>query len=403
MTPPPTETIAPTRPEDAVTPPPLSEGPAGTPAPDRSSFAHEAWARVSSRGPALQGLAISVLASAAAVGVALLVVAATGKSPEAAWSAMWAGAFGGRTQTTTTLARTVPLLLAALGWIIAFSARRVNIGLEGQILAGGVGAAAVAISWDLPPAIHLPLAVAAGALAGALWIAVPTFLWARRGVNEVITTLMLNMVAVNVVSWLVRGPLQESTGTFNRTEPLLGSAKWPRLLERTALGWDLVFALVVVAALWFTLRRTTYGARLRFVAGNAEAARHLGVSTKAITTAALLGSGALAGLAGTSVMLAGESRSMTDNFSAGYGFDGIVVALVARNNPIACLPAALLFAFLRQGGALLEARVGVSASVMEIAQGTVIALVAGAAMFEQRRRRIRVDDTSVAAPEPAVA
>lgn len=354
----------------------------------------EAWDAARSQGPALQGLAVSVAASAAAVGVALLIVWATGKSPVDAWSAMWTGAFGSRTQVTTTLARAVPLVLVALGWILAFSARRVNIGLEGQVLAGGVAAAVVAISWELPPAIHLPVAVLAGAVGGALWIAVPALLWARRGVNEVITTLMLNLVAANIVSWLVRGPLQEETGTFNRSEPLAGSAKWPRLIEGTTLGWDIVFALGVVALLWFVLRRTVYGARLRFVAGNPEAARHLGVATTAVSTVALLGSGALAGLAGTSIMLAGESRSMSDNFSAGYGFDGIVVALVARNNPIACIPAALLFAFLRQGGALLEARVGVSASVMEIAQGAVIALVAGAAVFEQRRRRVRVDDSS---------
>lgn len=139
------------------------------------------------------------------------------------------------------------------------------------------------------------------------------------------------------------------------------------------------------------IHRTTLGFRFRALGGNPEAARHAGISTTAVTVTALVISGGLAGLAGSSLILAGETGTMVDNFSANYGFDGIVVALLARNNPLACLPAALLFAFLRQGSGLMEALVGVPSSVVLITQGLVIIFITGAAFITGRRRAQRVD------------
>jgi general nucleoside transport system permease protein len=339
---------------------------------------------------ALLPVATSVLAAAAALAASLVVVSLSGQSPTEALNALWSGAFGNSTQLAGTLTKMVPLLLVSLGWVIAFSARKVNIGFEGQILAGGIVAAIIGLHVDLPQGLLLPLAVVGGIAGGAAWAGIAAWLWARRDVNEVISTLLLNFVAIQIVAWLVRGPLQEPTRQFNQTETLPAGAQWPHLMGQT-LSWDFFLALAAVVIVWFVLSRTTFGFRLRATGSNPDTARHSGIKTVRVTVAALVISGGLAGLAGSSLILAGPTGTMADEFSANYGFDGIVVALLARNNPIACVPAALLFAALRQGSGVMEAQVGVPAEVVLITQGLVIVLIAGASLLATRRRRERVD------------
>jgi simple sugar transport system permease protein len=343
---------------------------------------------------------ISVTAAAGAIALSIVVIALSGIAPDAAIRALYDGAFGGQAQIGGTLAKTAVLILVSLGWIVAFSVRRVNIGLEGQILAGGILATIVGVSTNaLPALIHLPLALAASAIGGAAWAGIAAVLWARRGVNEVISTLMLNLIAMRLVNWLVRGPLQEVTHTFPRSMPVAPNARWPHLLPNTALGWDLVLALALAVAVGVLLARTTFGFRLRLIGANPEAALHAGIAVQRTTVVALLLSGALAGIAGGSLILASETGSMADNFSANYGYDGIVAALLARNAPLAAIPASLLLGALRQGGGLLEARVGVSSALILITQGAVIAGVAGAAVLARRYRARRVDvDVPLAAP-----
>ncbi|MEZ5171195.1 MAG: ABC transporter permease [Acidimicrobiia bacterium] len=350
---------------------------------------------------ALASLGVSVSALVLALALSMLVIALTGNDAGEAARAMWDGAFGNRAQIAGTLSKMIPLLLVALGWIVAYRARRVNIGFEGQILAGGICATTVGLHFaGMPIVIHLPFAVMAGVAGGAIWAGIAAWLWARRGVNEIISTLLLNFIAIEIVSWLVRGPLQEPTKTFPRSGPIEESAQWPSLLDRTSLSWDFVLAIVMVFVVAFVLNRTTFGFRLRFTGANEPAARHAGIATKTVTTIALVVSGALAGLAGSSLILGGESTSMSDNFSANFGFEGIVVALLARNNPIACIPSALLFAFLRQGGGLMEARVGVPSAVVLITQGLVIIFVAGATFLLDRLKSERVDTTEPVVPTP---
>jgi general nucleoside transport system permease protein len=349
-------------------------------------------------------LAVSIGAAAVALGISLGIVELTGGPPGAAARALWDGAFGSRAQIAGTIAKMLPLTLVALGWIVAFSVKRINIGFEGQILMGGVLAAVVGLKLGTPPApIHLALAVAAGVVAGALYAGIAAWLWARRSVNEIISTLLLNFVAIQLVSWLVRGPLQEPTRTFPRSGDLPASVRWPRLLANTSLSWDIFVAAAMVLIVWFVLQRTSFGFELRLTGANEEAARHAGISTVKVTVLAFLASGALAGLAGSSLILAGESGSMADNFSAGYGFAGIVVALLARNSPIGAVPAALLFAFLRQGGGLMEARVGISSAVVGITQGLVILLVASASFLFERLSSVRVDAAEEPKAQPSKA
>ncbi|MCZ7529479.1 MAG: ABC transporter permease [Acidimicrobiia bacterium] len=248
---------------------------------------------------AIASLGVSVFALVLALGFSMLIVALTGNDAGEAARAMWDGAFGNRAQIAGTLSKMIPLLLVALGWIVAYRAKRVNIGFEGQILAGGICATAMGLHFaGMPILIHLPLAVLAGVAGGAMWAGIAAWLWARRGVNEIISTLLLNFIAIEIVSWLVRGPLQESTKTFPRSGPIAESARWPSLLDKTSLSWDFVLAIVMVFVVAFVLNRTTFGYRLRFTGANEPAARHAGIATKTVTAIALIVSGALAGLAG---------------------------------------------------------------------------------------------------------
>jgi len=343
---------------------------------------------------AFESTLINLAALIGALAVSMLLIALSGADPAEAIRALWDGAFSGRAQIAGTLFKMIPLLLVALGWIVAYSARRVSIGFEGQILIGGVFGTWVGVTLSLPAGLHLALAVVAGVVGGALWVGIAAWLWARRNVNEIISTLLLNLIAIEIVSWLVRGPLQEVSGTFPRSKPILETARWPLLLSRSALTTDFLLALVMVLVIGFVMRRTTFGYQLRFTGANEEAARHGGIHTIRVNVLALIASGALAGLAGASLILGGESRSMSDNFSANYGFEGIVVALLARNNPYATVPAALLFAALRQGRGLMEARVGVPSSIVLITQGLVILLIAGVSFALERRQIARVDTVS---------
>jgi general nucleoside transport system permease protein len=343
-------------------------------------------------GNAAVSFGVSVGAAAVALGISFAIIEFTGGPPVAAARALWDGAFGSRAQVAGTVAKMLPLSLVALGWIVAFSVKRINIGFEGQILIGGVFAAVVGLKLgSLPGPLHLGLGVAAGVVGGALYAGIAAWLWAKRSVNEIISTLLLNFVAIQLVSWLVRGPLQEPTKTFPRSGDLPQSARWPRLLANTSLSWDIFVAGAVLLIGWFVLQRTAFGFQLRLTGANDEAARHAGISTIKVTVIAFLVSGALAGLAGSSLILAGEAGNIADNFSAGYGFAGIVVALLARNSPIGVVPAALLFAVLRQGGGLMEARVGISSAVVGITQGLVILLVASASFLFERLASVRMD------------
>jgi simple sugar transport system permease protein len=323
----------------------------------------------------------------------MALVAAAGKSPADAINAMIDASFGSERQLGGMLAKSVPLTLAALGWVLAFSVRRINVGLEGQILAGGAVAAIIGLEiTGLPTVLHLPLLILGGIAGGALWAGVAAWLWAKRQVNEIISTLLLNFVMIQIISWLVTGPFEEPSHTLGQTAPIEKSARWP-IIESLSLRWDIVLVPLATVAVAWVLSSTRIGYRLRVTGANKDFASYSGISTTKVAALALVASGGLAGLAGSSLISSSPAGNMADNFSANYGFEGIVVALLARNNPVGCVPAALLFAFLKQGGGLMEARVGVPSGLVLVTQGLVIVLVAGSTFLLQRSQSRRVDAT----------
>jgi general nucleoside transport system permease protein len=333
------------------------------------------------------GVVTSLAAVALALAVSMAVIAGFGGPPLDALRNLWIGAFGSTRQLAGTLSYVTPLTLVAAGWILVASVGRISVGFDGQILIGGVFATWVGVSLaGLAGPVHLALGIVLAMLAGAAWAGIAAWLWAVRHVNEIIATLLLNLIAFRIVGWLVRGPLQEPTGGFSQSEPLLDSARWPALVPNTPLAADSFLALALVALLPFVLRGTGFGYRLRLTGANGEAARHAGIDTRRVTVTAIVLSGALGGLAGSSLILAGQTGVMTDGFNQNLGFYGIVVALLARNVPLATLPAALLIAALLQGGPFMQAQVGISSALMTFTQGLVVVFVAGSVVLLRRRR-----------------
>jgi ABC-type uncharacterized transport system permease subunit len=343
------------------------------------------------RSDAVGTLAGSGVAVAIAFAVALLIVGLSGESMSETANTFVEGAFGSGTATEGTLNVMVPLVLIGLAWIIASSANQINLGLEGQILIGGIFATLAGTEiTGLPQLIHLPLALLAGVLGGALYAAIPALLSVYRRVPELLSTFMLNFVALLAVSWLIRGPMQDpTTSSLLQSSPVELSASWSRVGTST-LSWDFILVPLGVAIVAFILAWTTLGFRLKLVGANREAATEAGVATIRLGAGALVVSGAIAGLVGACLILASTGGVLTDGFSNNYGFLGIVVALLARNSPVGCLAAGLLFAALQQGGGLVETRIGVSSSLVEITQGTVIIILAGSVLFLGRLGRRRI-------------
>lgn len=334
----------------------------------------------------LGGIASSLLAVVLALLLSMAIIAAFGGPPVSAIRNLWIGAFGSSQQIGGTLSYLAPLVVVAIGWILVTSVGRISVGFDGQILVGGIMATTVGVSFaGLPTYLHLPLGILAAIVGGAIWAGIAAWLWAARRVNEIIATLLLNFIAAKIVGWLVRGPLQESTGSYPQSSPLWPTARWPALLPNTPLAGDIFFALLLVAIAPLVLRGTGFGYRLRLTGANDEAARHAGIDTKRITVAALVISGALAGLAGSSLILAGQTGVMTDGFNQNLGFYGIVVALLARNSPVGALPAALLVGALLQGGPYMQAQVGISSALVSLTQGLVVVFVAGSVFLNRRR------------------
>jgi ABC-type uncharacterized transport system permease subunit len=331
-------------------------------------------------------LGVSLAVVAAALLIGLVIVAAAGYPAGATIRSLWDGAFVGSQSLDGTLETMVPLVLAGLGWIVAFRAGRINVGLEGQILAGGIAATATGLYLGgMSGAVGVPVALLAGIAGGAVWAAIAGLLWAYRGVNEIIATFMLNLIALLIVNWIVTGPLQEPTHSVPVSRDLPGSVAVPLFFGEPSLSWDVVAIPVAVVLTIVVLRRTTAGFRLRLTGANAEAARHVGVSVVKVGAMAIVVSGAIAGLAGGFLILGPQGGSLQDAFSSNLGFDGIAVALLARNSPIGTIPAALLFAALIQGGGFAEAQVGIDPSLVDVVFGLVVVLAAGSAWLIDRR------------------
>jgi simple sugar transport system permease protein len=321
---------------------------------------------------------VAVLLAALLSGLLLGVL---GIAPLRALQALLEGAVGDRLAVENTLLRSGPLLLIGLGIALSFRCGVWNIGAEGQLYAGAIAGTAVAtrLFGPDPGPAALPLALVAGALGGALWGGVAALLRVTRGVSEVLSTILLNFVAVLGVAYVVHGPLKELAGAYPQSDALSASAQLPILpgLLRVHAALPLVYLLPLVA--WVLLFRTAAGLRLRAVGLNPEAARYAGISPDRETVRVLLLSGGLAGLAGA-IEVCGVTGRLFENLSPGYGFTAIAVALLARLNPLGVVPAALLFAGLATGSGAMQRVANVPSVTVQVVEALVILLSVGFAL-----------------------
>ncbi len=292
-----------------------------------------------------------------------------------AYLSLLEGAVGSRDAVIDTVLRAVPYAFSGLAVMLAFRGGLFNIGAEGQLTIGALFAAWAGFGLDLPAVIHLPVVLATGCLAGAVWGGVAGLLKARTGAHEVITTIMLNYIASQLAAYLLNGPLRDRSplNVIAQTPKIAEGARLPDLVPGMHAGVLLVVAVAVVT--WFVVWRTTTGFELRMVGANPDGAAYAGVGVVRRMTWALGASGLLAGLAGA-VQVAGVNYRSTLGFNVGYGFDSIAIALLGRNTVSGVLLSSVLFAALRTGATKLQFRTQVSADIISVIQALVLLLVA---------------------------
>ncbi|HMC53761.1 MAG TPA: ABC transporter permease [Gemmatimonadaceae bacterium] len=298
--------------------------------------------------------------------------------------AFWRGSVGTSSALISgTLVRAVPLTVVGVGIAIAFRAGVFNIGGEGQLLAGAIAATLTGLNMDAGPALTVLAALVMAAIAGAAWAGVAALLRARFGVLEVISTIMLNFIAANLVSYLVRGPMQEPTHIYPQTELIAPVARLPRLLPQTRLHAGALIAVIIAIAAWWVMTRTAAGFRLRAAGASASAARTAGrIDVSRVAAMALLTSGAFAGLAG-GIEVAGVTFGLYENLSPGYGFSAIAVAILGRLHPLAILGSAFVFAALETGALGMQRDAGVPSVVASAIEAIAILLVVGAGAWSR--------------------
>ena len=329
---------------------------------------------------------VILLAALGAAAAGALVLTAVGVSPVATYATIFTGPLKDMFGITEILVRAVPLILVALGIAISFRAGIINIGAEGQMLMGILAATATALALPgLPKVLLLPLVLLAGAVGGGLWAGIAGLLRTRLGVNEILSTVMLNYIAAQFYTFLLRGPMIDpgelETGSGTPQSMRLPHAAWlSRLVPGTRLHTGLLLALVLAVGVYFLLWRTTWGFRLRSAGAEAKAARYAGISVERSLVMAMVLSGAFAGLAGA-VELTGVHHRAIENISSGYGFSGIVVALFGALHPAGIVPAAVFFGLLLVGADMTQRSAGVPANMILVLQGVVILAIVSAQMY----------------------
>ncbi len=304
-----------------------------------------------------------------------LVMAGAGTDPYTGFSALLGGALGGPKAIAETLAQTTNLLFPALGICLAFRAGLFNIGAEGQLLIGGLAAGAIGAHLMVPGPLAIPVILICGFVGGGLWGALAGWMKSQFAANEIISTLMLNFVAISIANYLVSGPLKSPVATGAETAPLPQSSWLLPLMPDTRVTVALLIALVIAGIIQFIFTRTVFGYDLRAVGEAPEAARRNGVNIKTLTWIAMGLSGGIAGLGGASIV-AGELHRFNTQLSSQYGFTAIAVALVGDLHPLWVCLAAFGFGILESGGLAMQASANVPKDAIHVIEGIIILVLA---------------------------
>jgi general nucleoside transport system permease protein len=341
------------------------------------------WSRI------LINILLPILGVVFALLLGAVMLLALKADPFAAYAALLHGAVGSRFGITQTFVKATPLLLVGLGICIAFRANVINIGGEGQIIAGAL----VATAWPLimsawPGWLLIPSTMIMGFLGGALWGFIPGILKARLNVNEILSTIMLNAIALQLMNLLLQGPLMDPAGVAARTylaqSAQLPQQVWlPRLVPRTLLHAGAIMAVVLAFVVWAFLWRTTIGYDIRAVGLNPNAARYSGINVPVVQALSLTLAGGFSGLAGV-VEVIGVQHRLLEGLTSGYGFTGIVAALLGSLHPLGLIPASILFGGLLVGGDTMQRAMQVPSSLVMALLGLVVLFVSGSALWTRR-------------------
>jgi simple sugar transport system permease protein len=341
-------------------------------------------------GALASGLLLPVLAVALALAIGAGLLWLLHADPIKAYAALIGGAFGTTSGLTQSAVKATPLLLVALGIIIAFRANVINIGAEGQIILGALMATWFSLTFHTWPGLLLiPATLLMGFLAGAAWGFVPGWLKAQLGVNEILSTIMMNAIALQLMNFLLSGPLMDpagvTAGTFIAQSARLPQQVWlARLVPRSQLHVGAILAVVLAGLVYILLWRTTIGYRIRAVGLNPDAARHAGIPVPFYQALSLTLAGGFAGLAGV-VEVIGVQHRLLEGITSGYGFSGIVAALFGQLHPLLAIPAAYLFGSLLVGADIMQRAVQVPAALVNTLLGVVVLVVVGADYWVRRR------------------
>jgi len=351
--------------------------------------------------PAFRAMLVPFLAVLTAMLVGGVVIALAGGDPFYAYLGLFQGAFGSARALSETAVWATPYIFAGLAVALAFKGGLFNIGAEGQLALGAVTTAWIGyalpevLGLSLPAAVHLPLAIGLGIVVGALWAAIPGALKAYTGGHEVINTIMMNYIALNLVSYLLNGPMKDPNplNVIARTPLIAETARIPPLFSGLRIHWGFFLALLVAALVWWLLWRTTLGFEIRTVGANPDAARYAGIHVKRILVLTMALSGALAGLAGA-IEVTGLNYRHELGFSIGYGFDAIAIALLGKTHPVGVILAAILFGAMRNGGTRMQFLTQIPVDIISVIQALILLFVAADAIVRYIYR-IRVREERV--------
>ena len=339
---------------------------------------------------AARQIGISALAVVVALAVSMVIIAAMGISPGRAIGRMISGSLGDLDAIAETLVKMTPLLFTGMSYALANRCGLTNIGMEGQLFIGALTATIAGVYIQgLPMAIHLPLTFIFGFLGGAIWGGIVGVLKVRFGANEIITTVMLNTVATNLVQYMVNGPITEPPGDDAQSAPLLDSATLPIIIKGTRAHLGIILALLFVVAFYLFLWKSKKGYEIRVSGQNPDAALYSGINTRRNVIMVMLIAGGLAGLAGATEVMGIQGR-LYPTVSPGYGFDGIAVSLIGANTAPGIVAGAFLFGILRAGGNSMQRATGVPIAIIEVIQAIVILMVVATGFLREggfRRRK----------------
>lgn len=326
---------------------------------------------------------MSLTALVAALILGGIIMALCGYQPFEAYGAIMQGAFGGKKAICQTLVQATPLIFAGLAYTVAKRASLINLGIEGQLYIGALGTTLIALlPLRLPAVLWIPVCLLGGMVFGGLYAGIVGFMKVKFGSNEVIATMMLNTIAINFVDYAVNYPLKEEGKTIAQTVKFSEAVWLPKLIDKTQLTVAILVAVAACILIKLFLDRTVMGYEIKCVGQNLQASETAGIRIGTVMVTAMVISGAIAGLLGGTHVL-GMDRRLTAGFSSGYGFDGIAVAALAADSPVAVIFSGIIFGALRAGCMVLNRTTGIPTEFIDVIQALIILLVAAPLLVKE--------------------